>query len=280
MTTEPPQRLPELPPRRRPEHPEGRLDGQVALVTGAAGGIGKAVVSALATEYACVLATDADVDAVRESTRAAEVDAPGPLSGSRQRGAQIVAARLEVTDPIAWRAALRTARRAFGAVDVLVHCAGVAGPARLDRLDRREWDHVIEVNQTSFLLGLQACLTSMWVRGGGSVVAVGSVFGQVSAGGAFAYHASKGALHAMVTAAAVELAPRRIRVNAVLPGLVRTEMTADIDEQFVARYRQSTPLDRLATPADVAAGVLFLASDEADFVTGALLPVDGGYTSR
>lgn len=266
----PPTDLPELPGRRTGEGP-GRFAGRVALVTGAGGAIGSAVAHRLASEGAPVMLTDADPGRLE----AAEAAVGGSFPQASLRGGQ-----LDVTDPAGWSRALRAARRSLGPVDVLVHCAGVPAAQRLDEVARQEWDRVIAIDQTSFLVGLQACLPSMWAAGGGSVVALGSVFGRVASGGAFAYHAAKGALHSMVTAAAVELAPRRIRVNAVLPGVLQTELTAHLGPEYLDQQRSLTPLARLATAEDVAAAAAFLASDEADFVTGALLPVDGGFLCR
>lgn len=271
-TVRPPERLPDLPERRPadPGDPSGGLADRVALVTGAAGRLGAAIVEALARSGAGVLATDVDEAA---ATRLA-----GRLRDERP-GARVVPAALDVTDARSWQRAARTARRRLGAVDVLVNNAGLLAPSPLDAVGRPEWDRVLEVNQTAILTGLQTCLPSMWQAGGGAVVNVGSVFGRRGTGSSFAYHASKGALEAMTTAAAVELAPRRIRVNAVLPGLVEGPMSGGLSPEFVEEFRRSTPLARLASPEDVAAVVRFLASDAADFVTGVCLPVDGGYSA-
>lgn len=267
----PPAALPGLPPRSRPTDPLGRMDGRVALVTGAAGGLGQAIVRRLAEERATVLATDHDSGAVRAVASAVKHAVPG---------SRVLASALDVTDAQGWARTLRDGRRALGAVDILVHAAGVAAPSRLDQVEPDEWSRTIKINQTSLLTGIRALLPTMWQAGGGSVVAIGSVYGQVGSGAAFAYHASKGALHAMVVAAAVELAPRRIRVNAVLPGLVDTPFNGHLDESYVSGFVEETPLARLGTAEDIAHAVLYLASDEADFVTGTLLPVDGGYLCR
>ena len=260
--------LPDLPPRHRPAGVPGRLAGRVALITGAAGALGTALVRRFAAEGAAVLATDLDTDRCRAA--GSDVDAP----------AGMLAAPLDVTRPGDWTRALRLARRQLGPVDLLVNNAGLVDLARLDELRTDRWEQVVAVNQTAVMTGMQACLPTMWQAGGGSVVTVGSVFGLVATGGSFAYHATKGAIGAMTKAAAVELARRRIRVNAVLPGLMPTPMTDRLPPDFVAGYVAATPMARLASCADVVAAVLFLASDEADYITGACLPVDGGYTAR
>ncbi len=263
--------LPDLPARTRPAGDGGRLAGRVALVSGAAGALGSTLVRRFAAEGAAVLATDLDL----EGCQAVVAD-----TLSTHPGARVLPAALDVTDGQQWTRALRVARRSLGPVDLLVNNAGTVDLARLDAVDPADWQRVVAVNQTAVLTGMQRCLPTMWQAGGGSVVNIGSVFGLVGTGGSFAYHATKGALIAMTTAAAVELARRGIRVNAVLPGLVPTPMTAGLTEDFVASYVAATPLARMASCDDVASAALFLASDEADFVTGVCLPVDGGYTAR
>ncbi len=278
--------LPELPARRRPAPPAasaggqaarpavgppGRLDGRIALISGAAGDLGAALVRRYAAEGAAVFVSDLDAD--RSRWLAEQVCAEQPL-------ARVVGGGLDVTRADDWTRAMRLARRHLGPVDVLVNNAGLIDLDRLDSLDPDSWSRTVAVNQTAVMTGMRAVLPTMWQAGGGSIVNVGSVFGLVGTGGCFAYHATKGALQAMTTAAAVELAPRRIRVNAVLPGLIKTQMTDTLPAEFVADYLAATPLARLAGCHDVAAAAVFLASDEADFVTGVCLPVDGGYTSR
>ncbi|GAA1428057.1 glucose 1-dehydrogenase [Microlunatus lacustris] len=263
--------LPDLPPRRRPGGRGGRLAGRVALVSGAAGALGSTLVARFAAEGAAVLATDQDLPRCQQVVAQTVQSEPG---------ARVLAAALDVTDGQQWTRALRLARRSLGPVDLLVNNAGTVDLARLDAVTPDDWQRLVAVNQTAVLTGIQRCLPTMWQAGGGSVVNIGSVFGLVGTGGSFAYHATKGALISMTTAAAVELARRRVRVNAVLPGLVPTPMTADLPADFVAGYVAATPLARLASCEDVAAAVVFLASDEADFITGVCLPVDGGYTAR
>ena len=271
MTTIETQVLAGLPVRSRPADRSSRLAGRVALITGAAGALGSSLVHRFAAEGAAVLATDLDTDSCRRLARRTSRDIGG---------ARVLGTRLDVTDPRQWTQALRVARRSLGPVDLLVNNAGVVDLARLDELLTEDWQRLIAVNQTAVMTGMQLCLPGMWQAGGGSIVNVGSVFGLVGTGGSFAYHATKGALMAMTTAAAVELARRRIRVNALLPGLVQTPMTDLLPARFVTDHVAATPLARMATCADVAAAAVFLASDEADFVTGVCLPVDGGYTAR
>jgi NAD(P)-dependent dehydrogenase (short-subunit alcohol dehydrogenase family) len=150
----------------------------------------------------------------------------------------------------------------------------------LESLPEQEWARVVDVCQRGTWLGIRAVLASMRLEGGGAVVNITSVYGRVGSRAAMAYHMAKGAVRALTKAAAVELADQGIRVNAVCPGLVETPMTAALPEQFVADFVAATPMGRLGTTEDIAQAVLFLASDDAAFVTGAELVVDGGFTAQ
>jgi NAD(P)-dependent dehydrogenase (short-subunit alcohol dehydrogenase family) len=248
-----------------------RLAGRVAVVTGACGGIGSAVAAALVAEGAGVVVTDLDAD--RCAGLAAE------LNGTAAPG-RAVGCALDVTSEAAWAGAVRLARRRFGYPDLLVNNAGALGVHGLQGVTDSEWTRVVAVCQSGTYLGMRACVPCMQLAGGGVIVNVASVFALVGSGAAFAYHAAKGAVRAMTTAAAVELAGQRIRVNAVFPGLVGTAMTEHLPAGFVSGILGAVPMGRTATPREVADAVLFLASDDSSYVTGAELVVDGGFTAR
>lgn len=155
----------------------------------------------------------------------------------------------------------------------------MAARGRLDEASRDEWEEALKVNATGAWLGMRACLPALRRRGGGSIVNVASTYALIGSPTSTAYHASKGALRALTRAAAVELAPEGIRVNAVYPGIIRTRMTANLPEEAWRRIVGATPLGREGTVQEVAAAVLFLASPESSYVLGAELTVDGGYTA-
>lgn len=249
----------------------GRVAGKVAIVTGAAGGIGAEIAGLLVAEGAGVLVTDRDAAACAEVAAKLNVGEPA---------GRAVGCALDVTSPQAWKGAVRLARRRFGYPDVLVNNAGALGIHGLQGVSGEEWARVVDVCQSGTFLGMQVCVPCMQLAGGGSVVNVASVMGLVGAGAAFAYHAAKGAVRAMTTAAAVEFAAQNIRVNAVLPGMVHTPMTEHLPAQFVADFVVNTPMGRKAVPMEIANAVLFLVSDESSYITGAELVVDGGYTAR
>ncbi len=248
-----------------------RMSRRVAIVTGAAGGIGRAVCERLVAEGAGVVATDVDGEAA--TALAKELTAAG-LPG------RAVGRRLDVTDGADWDAAVLLARRRFGYPDVLVNNAGVLAVGGLDAGTEADWHRVVDVCQRGTWLGMRTVMPAMTLAGGGAVVNVASVFALVGSGGAIAYHAAKGAVRAMTATAAVEYASRRVRVNAVCPGTVATAMTDGLPDSLAGDLVAGTPLGRAARPGEVAAAVLFLASDEASYITGAALAVDGGYTAR
>jgi 3alpha(or 20beta)-hydroxysteroid dehydrogenase len=243
-----------------------RVAGKVALVSGGAGGMGAAHVRALAREGATVVIGDLAEEA---GARLADEIRAG--------GGQAASYRLDVADPDAWRAAVADAGQAYGRIDVLVNNAGVQVRSVGVDVDEREWDLVTGVNQRGVFLGMQAVIPGMVERGGGSIVNIASVAALVGLRGSIPYQGSKAAVLGLTRGAALAYGADRIRVNAICPGLIVTGMTQSADPGAVPAMTAQIPLGRDGRPEEVSAAVVFLASDEASYITGVALPVDGGY---
>jgi NAD(P)-dependent dehydrogenase (short-subunit alcohol dehydrogenase family) len=253
----------------------GRVEGKVALVTGAGGGIGGAAAAGLAREGAAVLCTDVDAAAVETVA-----------AGIRAAGGRATAQALDVRDRAAVDAAVAACVGEFGRLDVLVECAGISHRSNFLDLDSATWDRIIAVNLTGmFHLG-QAAARQM-VRqgangpGGGSIINITSQLAEVTRPERAAYVASKGGTRSLTQSMAIDLAAHGIRVNAVAPGPTLTGLTrASYTDPDARRATEALiPLGRLGQPEDLVGAVLFLASDESRWVTGSTVTVDGGYNA-
>jgi cyclopentanol dehydrogenase len=248
----------------------GRLDSKVALITGAARGQGQAEARLFAREGAKVLLGDV-VDDEGEQVAREIADAGGE--------ARYV--HLDVSRRADWEAAVALAESLWGRLDVLVNNAGIAAREGIDETTDELWDRVISINQTGTFLGMRTAVPAMRRAGGGSIVNISSVLATMGSGNSVAYTASKGAITAMTRTVSVELATESIRVNSVHPGAIETPMVQQLlgnDEELRREMIARHPIGRVGEPEEVATGVLFLASDEASFVTGATLVIDGGNT--
>ena len=237
-----------------------RLAGRTAIISGGARGQGAAHGRRLAEEGAAVILGD-----VLEEAGEAHAAA------LRDSGLDVRFLRLDVTSPADWDAAVRAA----GRPDVLVNNAGVVRVAPIAEETDEGWAATMAVNATGVFYGMRAAIPAMLGRGG-SIINIASIYGPVGAPGYVAYTASKGAVIAMTKVAALEHAADGIRVNAICPGPVRTPMSEEEGDASV----DVTPLRRRAEPEEISAAVAFLASDDAAYVTGAELAVDGGYLAR
>ena len=248
-----------------------RLEGKVALISGGARGMG-------ATEARMFAQAGAKVvigDVLEEEGRQTE-------AAINESGGECVFVRLDVTDESAWENAVDTAINRFGKLDILVNNAGIARINNVEGTSADEWNLVMDINAKGVFLGTKSAIPAMRDAGGGSIVNISSVAGLVGNVLSSAYTASKGAVRLLTKSTAIQYARDGIRCNSVHPGTIETPMTAAMlsEEAYRQDRLNRTPLGRLGTAEDVAYGVLFLASDEASFMTGSELVIDGGRTAE
>ena len=247
----------------------GRLEGKSCLISGGSKGLGAAQARLFAREGARVAVGDI-------------LDAEGArlVDELRASGADALYVRLDVTSESDWERAVSAVMEEFGALDVLVNNAGIYNRAPVEDTTLEEWDRVMDVNSTGVFLGTKHSIPAMRRSGGGSIVNMSSVAGLVGSRTQTVYNASKGAVRLLTKSTAVQYAAAGIRANSVHPGVIETDMINEVirtDEERATRM-SLTPIGRFGTAEDVANGVLFLASDEASYVTGAELVIDGGLT--
>jgi NAD(P)-dependent dehydrogenase (short-subunit alcohol dehydrogenase family) len=248
-----------------------RLDGRVALVTGAASGIGKATAGRLASEGAAVVVTDIAVEA--GDATAAEITGAG---------GKAVFIRHDVTSEPDWEAATAKAVEAFGQLDILVNNAGMGDLKTIEDTTVEEWNRTIDIDQTGVFLGMKVAAPLLRRSKHASIINISSIFGTSGGFGTSpAYHAAKGAVRTLTKNAALHWATDGIRVNSIHPGFIETPILEPTrGTEFWDAMTALTPVGHLGKPEDVAAGVAYLASDDAGFVTGLELYIDGGYIAR
>lgn len=241
--------------------------GRVCLVTGGSRGIGRAICLALAQPGDVVAFNHFDPD---------EVEAEKTVALLEEKGVTAEGKKFDVSDPAAVKEYLDHLMDAHGRLDVLVNNAGITQDTLLVRMSLEQWERVIKVNLTAAFICTQAAAKIMMKQRSGCMVNMASVVGQTGNAGQANYAASKAGLIALTKTAAKELAPRGIRVNAVAPGFIETEMTANLPEKAVTVMKAMIPMKRTGQPEDVASVVAFLCSDAAGYLTGQVLHVSGG----
>jgi cyclopentanol dehydrogenase len=245
-----------------------RLEGKVAIITGAARGQGYAEAKTFASEGANVVITDILADEVKEV--AAQINDENGVAISLSH---------DVSSEEDWKRVINTAVETFGKIDILVNNAGIPSRFNIEEETLEGWEKVQAVNSRSVFLGMKYAAPEIRKAGGGSIINLSSVYGIIGVKGYAAYHASKGAVRTLTKSAAMDFAQDYIRVNSIHPGMIETAMTADLfsDPEIVKWMHEVTPWPRLGKPEDVANAALFLASDEASFITGSEIVVDGGW---
>jgi NAD(P)-dependent dehydrogenase (short-subunit alcohol dehydrogenase family) len=246
----------------------GALDGKVAVIAGGGSGIGRATAALFAREGAAVVVFGRRPEPL-EQTVAAIVGA----------GGRALAARGDVASEADVARLVAAAREAFGGLDVLVNCAAVRHRAALTEITAEQFAEVLRVNLVGAFVLTRAVVPAMRARGGGSIIHIGSALGQIAAPDFSPYVASKGGLHQLARAAAVELIQDEIRVNVVAPGTIDTAIGQGVPEFRRHLLKHRIPIGRAGHVDDVAAACLYLASDGARYVTGSVLAVDGGWTA-
>ncbi|GLH71590.1 beta-ketoacyl-ACP reductase [Geothrix limicola] len=242
-----------------------RLDGKIALVTGASQGIGEAIAKHLAAQGATV------VCAARTLSKLQAVADAITTAGGK---ADVLAA--DLADTASVKAAIATTIERHGAIHILVNNAGITRDKLLIQMKEEDWDAVIDTNLKGAYTAIQAATKPMMKQRWGRIINIASVVGQMGNAGQANYVAAKAGLIGLTKSVARELASRNVTANAVTPGYIETAMTAGLPEDVKAEFTKQIPLGRMGTGADIAAAVAFLASEEAGYITGQVLSVNGG----
>ncbi len=252
-----------------------RLANKVALISGGARGMGAVEAKLFAKEGAKVIIGDM-LEAEGRKVEA-EINEAG-----RETGGECVFVPLDVSNEDAWQRAVNEAVSRFGKLDILVNNAGIYRAHVVEETTVAEWDQVMDINAKGVFLGTKYAIPEMRKAGGGSIVNISSVAGLVGSRETTAYTASKGAVRLLTKSTAIQYASEGIRANSIHPGTIETPMTEGLlaNEAHRADRMNRTPIGRLGQPEDVAYGALYLASDEASFVTGSELVIDGGRTAE
>ncbi|KAB7707156.1 glucose 1-dehydrogenase [Bacillus aerolatus] len=249
----------------------GRLNGKVAIITGAASGQGASEAEIFAKEGAKVVAVDVQTDLLQQV-----------VSNIQEVGGEAISIKLDVSSEEDWKTVIEQTLETYGKVDILVNNAGVIISNNIENCTLDEWNKIQNINSTGVYLGMKYVIAEMLKTGGGSIVNISSIDSIVGGSSSAAYVASKGSVRSLSRHTAIDYAKCNIRVNSVFPGYIITPMTEEqlTDEERSEYIYSQTALPYLGKPEDIAYGVLYLASDESKFVTGTELVIDGGYTAK
>ncbi len=242
-----------------------KLKGKVAFVTGAAQGIGKAIAEALAKEGADIIVSDINIELAAKTAE-----------GIKALGVKAFPMKTNVSDSAEVASSVDVAHKEMGKIDILVNNAGITKDNLLIRMKDEDWKAVIDVNLTGTFNMTKAVSPLMMKARSGKIVNIASIVGLMGNFGQANYSASKGGVIALTKTSARELAARGIAVNAVAPGFIDTEMTKKLPEDIKAKMKEQIPMGKMGSPQDVAQAVLFLASSDADYITGQVINVNGG----
>lgn len=245
-----------------------RLEGKVAIITGAASGIGAASARLFAQEGAKVCIADIDMEKGRQVA-----------DSITESGGDAFFQNLDITSEHAWKDAVNNVVDRYQLLNVLVNCAAMPHAATVEETTAEDWDRVMEVNAKGTFLGTREVIPHMRRAGGGSIINISSGAGLVGQSWAAAYNASKAAVHLLAKSTAIQYAKDGIRANSVHPGAIDTQMLHQSEEQIGDSEAFNRPMGRMGTPEEIGYGILFLASDESSYMTGTELIIDGGKLS-
>ncbi|WP_284140256.1 MULTISPECIES: SDR family oxidoreductase [unclassified Virgibacillus] len=242
----------------------GKLQDKIAIITGGASGIGAMMVDLFTKEGATVIAADINEDALKKISEKENVHGM----------------KLDVSSEEAWKTLTKNVKDQFGRIDILVNNAGVSTEKTIEELDYKDWEFLNKINGFGTMLGIKYTAPYMVEQKKGAIVNLSSVTSMVGMG-LNSYSASKGAVRALSKAAATQYARQGIRINTVFPGVIETPMVEGLSssDDALARINAMTPMGRLGQPEEVGKAIVFLASDDASYITGAELPIDGGYSA-
>ena len=246
----------------------GRVDGDVAIVTGARTGIGRATSERLAEEGATVVVTHYEQDGAQET-----------VESIRESGGEAVHMKLDVQSEADWQRVIAKTCEEVGCPTILINNAGVYMVKPITEIDQDDWQKLFDVNVKGVFLGMKHCAPVMEENGRGSIINMSSVAGLAGVAGHTCYGGSKGAVRLMTKDMAMEVAGTGVRVNSIHPGVINTKMVRE-EGPSMEEFRSMHPVDRIGEPEDVAHGALYLASEESKFVTGTELVIDGGFTAQ